>query len=201
MKKLRCGGLSVDEHVLILDSQDNLSLNAGANVATSTANDVAGCVSSINAILLSLKNSGIMVGDTWNLSVTQVEGLLNEDDPYAQDISYNQSLASTTYSNGVITVTGDPSLFRAIPSSAGMGIKKWYAICLNCGGTILTSVRYNGTLLTQADIDDAESMNMDTTGDLIIWVGIDDINLKDKTFSLWSAGYGFRDITIRFVEG
>lgn len=51
-----------------LDDDDKIvvAVDKASNVATSTATDVAGCVTSINAILTALKGAGIMVADSAN---------------------------------------------------------------------------------------------------------------------------------------
>lgn len=62
-------GLSIDDGVLSADEIDTATTEAAglvlqaANVAASEAEDVAGCVTSINAILTALKAAGIMAAD------------------------------------------------------------------------------------------------------------------------------------------
>src|SRR5574344_1096515 len=75
-------------------------LPSAINQTASTATTVAGVKDDFNALLLKLKNTGLMVPDAWNVSAANTPTSLGED------MSANQSnVEFVTIEDNIITVT------------------------------------------------------------------------------------------------
>mgnify|MGYP000965025153 CR=1 FL=1 len=137
-----------------------------------------------------------MVLDTWNVSVAKIAQTPSAD-PNADKITANQSkVSSVALEEGIISVTADVDTLEAFPSSiASQGTHKWVGILITTGLPDITAVKYNGTLLSAADIADATSCG-GLAGDIVLWLKCDEIADTLKMFTLWASGYGDAIFTV-----
>ena len=146
----------------------------------------------VNALLLKLKDSGLMEPDTWNLSVRLAPSLT---DPVA---AANNGKSDVALADGVITVTADVSELEESESSApGQGTHKWVGLGIGTGLSSVKLAKYNGSPLTDEDASEAVSVGLDRPGEFVLYIRADEVVDAPKTITLQAAGYG--EVTIPIV--
>lgn len=165
-----------------------------ANQAASTATAVAGLKNDFNALLVKLKNAGIMTPDAWDISVRLAPALTDSV------AAANNSKASVALADGVITVTADVDTLEASESSApGQGTHKWIGLGIGTGLTSVALAKYNGSQLTEADASEAVSVGLDQAGEFVLYIRADEVVSTPKTITLQADGYGEQTLTITVV--
>lgn len=165
-----------------------------ANQAASTATAVAGLKNDFNALLVKLKNAGIMTPDAWDISVRLAPALTDSV------AAANNSKASVALADGVITVTADVDALEASESSApGQGTHKWIGLGIGTGLTSVALAKYNGSQLTEADASEAVSVGLDQAGEFVLYIRADEVVSTPKTITLQADGYGEQTLTITVV--
>jgi len=170
-------------------------LPSANNQATSTATTVAGVKDDFNALLLKLKDAGLMTPDAWNVSVSKIPT------PSDEDIIANQSkVTAITIEDGVITVAAPVSELIAFQSSnLAQGTHKWIGMLITTGLADITAVKYNGSQLTAADATEATTVG-GSAGDIVMWLKCDEIINTPKVFTLWASGYPEATFTVVIAE-
>ena len=170
-------------------------LPSANNQATSTATTVAGVKDDFNALLLKLKDAGLMTPDAWNVSVSKIPT------PSGEDIIANQSkVTAITIEDGVITVAAPVSELIAFQSSnLAQGTHKWIGMLITTGLADITAVKYNGSQLTAADATEATTVG-GSAGDIVMWLKCDEIINTPKVFTLWASGYPEATFTVVIAE-
>lgn len=164
---------------------------AAENQPASTATAVAGLKNDFNALLLKLKDAGIMAADAWNLSVRLAPSLT---DAVA---AANNAKASVALADGVIMITADVDDLEESESSApGQGTHKWIGLGIGTGQASVTLVKYNGSPLTEADAAEAVSVGLDQPGEFVLYIRADEVANEPKTITLKADGYGEVSLTI-----
>ena len=165
-----------------------------ANQESSTATAVAGLKNDFNALLVKLKNAGIMTPDAWNISARLAPALTDSV------AAANNSKASVALADGVITVTADVDTLEASESSApGQGTHKWIGLGIGTGLTSVALAKYNGSQLTEADASEAASVGLDQAGEFVLYIRADEVVSTPKTITLQADGYGEQTLTITVV--
>ena len=170
-------------------------LPSAINQAASTATTVAGVKDDFNALLLKLKDAGLMTPDAWNVSVSKIPT------PSGEDITANQSkVTAITIEDGVITVAAPVSELIAFQSSnLAQGTHKWIGMLITTGLADITAVKYNGSQLTAADATEATTVG-GSAGDIVMWLKCDEIINTPKVFTLWTSGYPEATFTVVITE-
>lgn len=167
---------------------------AAENQAASTATAVVGLKNDFNALLVKLKNAGIMTPDAWDISVRLAPALTDSV------AAANNSKASVALADGVITVTADVDALEASESSApGQGTHKWIGLGIGTGLTSVALAKYNGSQLTEADASEAVSVGLDQAGEFVLYIRADEVVSTPKTITLQADGYGEQTLTITVV--
>ena len=167
---------------------------AAENQAASTATAVVGLKNDFNALLVKLKNAGIMTPDAWDISVRLAPALTDSV------AAANNSKASVALTDGVITVTADVHALEASESSApGQGTHKWIGLGIGTGLTSVALAKYNGSQLTEADASEAVSVGLDQAGEFVLYIRADEVVSTPKTITLQADGYGEQTLTITVV--
>ena len=165
-----------------------------ANQAASTATAVAGLKNDFNALLVKLKNAGIMTPDAWDISARLAPALTDSV------AAANNAKASVALADGVITVTADVHALEASESSApGQGTHKWIGLGIGTGLTSVALAKYNGSQLTEADASEAVSVGLDQAGEFVLYIRADEVVSTPKTITLQADGYGEQTLTITVV--
>ncbi|OPZ85953.1 MAG: hypothetical protein BWY74_03775 [Firmicutes bacterium ADurb.Bin419] len=161
------------------------------NQAVSSASTVAGLKDNFNALLSKLKDAGYMTLDQWNVSVSKIPS------PSGEEFVLNQSKVSDiSIEAGIITVVVDVDELVAFPrSNPQQGTHKWIGIEITSGLPDITAIKYNGTQLTSADVDEATAVGS-SAGDIVMWLKCDEIIENPKVFTLWASGYGEKSFTV-----
>ena len=161
------------------------------NQSASTATAVAGLKNDFNALLVKLKEAGIMASDVWNLSVRLAPSLTDEV------AARNNEKASVSLANNVIFVTADVDDLEESESSApGQGTHKWIGLGIGTGLSSVTLAKYNGSPLTDADAAEAESVGLDQPGEFVLYIRADEVVDTPKEITLDAEGYPEAVITI-----
>jgi hypothetical protein len=167
---------------------------AAENQAASTATAVVGLKNDFNALLVKLKNAGIMTPDAWDISVRLAPALTDSV------AAANNAKASVALADGVITVTADVHALEASESSApGQGTHKWIGLGIGTGLTSVALAKYNGSQLTEADASEAVSVGLDQAGEFVLYIRADEVVSTPKTITLQADGYGEQTLTITVV--
>ena len=173
--------------------QGSHTSGAADNQAASNATAVAALKNDFNALLIKLKNAGIMTPDTWNITA----GLAPT--PTEEVLVSNKEKASVSLEDGVVTVTVDvDELTESASSEPSQGTHKWLALEIGTGFADITTVKYNGSLLTAQDVSDAQATGC-STGSFVLYIKAEEVLETPKTITLKAAGYGEATITISVV--
>lgn len=165
-----------------------------ANQESSTATAVAGLKNDFNALLVKLKNAGIMTPDAWDISARLAPALTDSV------AAANNAKASVALADGVITVTADVDALEASESSApGQGTHKWIGLGIGTGLTSVALAKYNGSQLTEADASEAASVGLDQAGEFVLYIRADEVVSTPKTITLQADGYGELVLTITVI--
>lgn len=165
------------------------------NQAASTSTTVSGIKDDFNALLVKMKDAGIMTPDSWNVSVAKIATSTGED------LTANQGkVTAITIEDGVITVAVPISELIAFPSSnPAQGTHKWVGMLITTGLPDITAVKYNGTQLTAADATEAATVG-GSAGDIVMWLKCDEIINTPKVFTLLAPGYPEVTFTVVIAE-
>lgn len=173
------------------------------NMAASTAADLAGLKGDFNSLLNALKNAGIMIPDTFTLTLTK-----DLNDAAHADRQYNTSKISSVACDGnviTITLSEKVSALRDFDGGNGWGVHKWLGIGINAGISPITGLKYNGASLTAEDVSEASSVSLGA-GYFVRWVAADLALVGDNTqrskneFTLWADGYAETQYILKIVE-
>lgn len=161
-------------------------LPSAANQAASTASDAAALKNDFNALLLKLKDSGLMTPNVWNVSVSN---LPTPPETPAECALNQAAVESFAIADGIITVTVDPAdLAEYASSNPAQGTHKWVGMEITTGLSDITAVKYNGYQLTAEDAAESASVGS-SEGDIVMWLKVDEILHTPKVFTLWASGY------------
>ena len=165
------------------------------NQPASTATQVAGLKNDFNALLVKLKEAGIMAPDAWNLSVRLAPSLT---DAVA---AANNAKAAVVLADGVITIAADvDSLEESESSAPGQGSHKWLGLGIGTGLSSVALAKYNGSRLTEADAEEAASVGLDQPGEFVLYIRADEVVDTPKTITLKADGYPSVDVTVTLTE-
>lgn len=159
----------------------------------------------VNALLIKLKNAGLMVRDVFTMTVTK-----DVTDSVAghADRQYNTGkISSVAVSDGVITITLSEKVedLKDFDGGNGWGVHKWLGIGISAGISPITGLKYNGALLTAEDVSEATSCGL-SAGYFVRWVAADLVLAGDNTqksvdtFTLGADGYQETKFKLVIVE-
>ena len=159
------------------------------NQSASSATAVAGLKNDFNALLVKLKEAGLMAADAWNIGVRLAPSLT---DAVA---AANNTKASVSLADGVITVTADVDELEESESSApGQGTHKWIGLGIGTGLSSVALAKYNGAQLTDA------SVGLDHPGEFVLYIRADEVVDTPKAITLKADGYPEVTMTITVAE-
>lgn len=172
-----------------------------------SAGTTASLKTSLNALLLKLKNAGIMEGDSWG-TPTVTKNLNDEAPAHADRQANTADISSVAVENGVITITLSKkvSQLKDFDGLHGWGVHKWLGIGVRPWTNAITGLYYNGTQLTAEDVSEAQSVGLNDAGYFVRWVAADLVLAKDNTqkskdtFTIWADGYKVATYKLKIVE-
>lgn len=114
----------------------------------------------------------------------------------------NQSKVNATVVGNEMTVTvtgGVDSLNEWASSNPSQGTGKWIALDIATGTNDITTVKYQGELLTAADVEEADQWKF-AKGHFVLWIKAENVKITPKTFTLGGEGET-KTFTIKVVDG
>ena len=160
---------------------------------------------SLNALLTKLKNAGIMVADTWNVSVLACPstGAM----PTTETAS-NSGHATVTIDGTAIKITLDCEVDDLQDADHGStwGKHKWLGFGVRTGLASVVDIKFTddtGVSVTLASGDATEANDLGlSAGDFVLYIKAEDAKYltAEKYFTLWLDGYEETKFTMQVVE-
>ena len=196
--------------VLQFDEGGSLEGGLMSNQEAATGTGATGgtnAVAAINALLIKLKNAGLMVGDSWD-DPTVTKSLNDTEESHADRQANTEDIASVAVADGVITITLSKKVseLKDFDGKNGWGVHKWLGIGIRPWTNAITDLYYNGSKLTAEDISEAQSLGLNDTGYFVRWIAADLVLAGDNTqksvdtFTLWADGYQKATYKLAIVE-
>lgn len=166
---------------------------------------VAKVRTSLNALIAKLKNAGIMVGDTWNVSVLACP--TSAAMPTTKTAS-NSGHATVTIDGTEITITLDCEVkdLEDADHGATWGKHKWLGFGVRTGLASVVGVKFTddtGASATLADADATEATALGlSAGDFVLYIKAEDPQylVGGKHFTLWADSMEETTYTMTIVE-
>lgn len=193
----------------VLEFEDGAQVEnfpGAANVADTTGNAQANA-GVIKAMLVALKDAGLMVGDAWSLSFKTSTGASLHDMPTTNTLANSNDVTSVVLADGVITVTLDKkvSTLKDCDHGATWGTHKWLGFGITTGlGASVAGVVFadDGGAVTLTAADDAEASDLGlSTGDFILYIKAENVLANGGAeFTLGGLGKQKTAYTIKIAE-
>ena len=177
-----------------------------ANQEPVTGNQVKDVKDAFNALLIGLKNAGIMVPDSWNVSV------LACPTPAAMPTSEttaNSGHATVTIDGTEITITLNCKVSELADANHGetWGKHKWLGFGVRTGLGSVVGMKFTddtgaSVTLSSADADEAATLGLTTPGDFVLYIKAEQAGYLtgEKYFTLKADGYAEITFTMKIVE-
>ena len=177
-----------------------------ANQEPVTGNQVKDVKDAFNALLIGLKNAGIMVPDSWNVSV------LACPTPAAMPTSEttaNSGHATVTINGTEITITLNCKVSELADANHGetWGKHKWLGFGVRTGLGSVVGMKFTddtgaSVTLSSADADEAATLGLTTPGDFVLYIKAEQVEYLtgEKYFTLKADGYAETTFTMKIVE-
>ena len=176
-----------------------------ANQEPVTGSQVKDVKDAFNALLIGLKNAGIMIPDSWNVSV------LACPTPAAMPTSEttaNSGHATVTIDGTEITITLDCEVkdLAVADHGATWGKHKWLGFGVRTGLAAVTGVKFTddtgaSATLGADDASEAQTLGL-SAGDFVLYIKAEQEGYLTgkKSFTLKADGYAETTFTMRIVE-
>lgn len=166
------------------------------NLPESTVASLNTLKESFNALLINLKDAGLMEKDEFTTSVAAISN------PTGESLITNHSKIRTiTYDNNIATIDVPINeLVEFDSSNPAQGIHKWIGLSIGTGRSSIIGVTYNGTYdLVQADVNEATNAGC-PEGSFVLWLKCDEVINTPKIITISRAGYTTETITINVID-
>ena len=176
-----------------------------ANQEPVTGSQVKDVKDAFNALLIGLKNAGIMIPDSWNVSV------LACPTPAAMPTSEttaNSGHATVTIDGTEITITLNCEVkdLAVADHGATWGKHKWLGFGVRTGLAAVTGVKFTddtgaSATLGADDASEAQTLGL-SAGDFVLYIKAEQEGYLTgkKSFTLKADGYAETTFTMRIVE-
>ena len=191
---------------LVFEEGSSISGFPGAaNQEPVTGSQVKDVKDAFNALLIGLKNAGIMIPDIWNVSV------LACPTPAAMPTSEttaNSGHATLTIDGTEITITLDCEVkdLAVADHGATWGKHKWLGFGVRTGLAAVTGVKFTddtgaSVTLGADDASEAQTLGL-SAGDFVLYIKAEQEGYLTgkKSFTLKADGYAETTFTMRIVE-
>ena len=191
---------------LIFDEGASFSGFPGAeNMVPDTSNTASKIRDDLNALIIKLKNAGIMIPDSWNVSVLACPTPAAM--PTAQTTA-NSGHATVTISGTAITITLDGKVSDLVDADHGetWGKHKWLGFGVRTGLAAVTGIKFTddtgaSATLGADDATEATALGL-SAGDFVLYIKADQAAYLtgEKHFTLKADGYAETTFTMKIVE-
>ena len=180
--------------------EDGGSLEGGLMPNQAACTGTSNGEKAVNALLLKLKNAGLMVADAFTITVNHS---VNDQNAGHANRTYNTGkISDVAYADGVITITLSDKVanLKDFDGGGSWGVHKWMGIGVSAGISPITGLYFNGDQLTDDDVTEATAMGL-SAGYFVLWVKAERIvEGASNKFILWADGYAKTEITLVIVE-
>ena len=178
---------------------------AAANQSPSTATQVSALKNDFNALLIALKNAGIMDPDEWNVSVLACP--TSSAMPTEQTAANSGHATVTMEDNGiVITLDCLVSGLEDADHGEAWGVHKRLGFGVRTGLGSVVGVKFTDdtgaeAVLTADDAAEAATLGL-SDGDFVLYIKAEDAKYLtgEKHFTLWADGHAATQFTMQIVE-
>ena len=191
---------------LVFDEGGSIAGFPGAaNQEPVTGSQVKDVKDAFNALLIGLKNAGIMIPDSWNISVLACPTPAAM--PTAQTTA-NSGHATVTIDGTEITITLDCEVkdLAVADHGATWGKHKWLGFGVRTGLAAVTGVKFTddtgaSATLGADDASEAQTLGL-SAGDFVLYIKAEQEGYLTgkKSFTLKADGYAETTFTMRIVE-
>ena len=177
-----------------------------ANQEPVTGNQVKDVKDAFNVLLIGLKNAGIMVPDSWNLSVL---ACLTPAAMPTSETTANSGHATVTIDGTEITITLNCKVSELADANHGetWGKHKWLGFGVRTGIGSVVGMKFTddtgaSVTLSSADADEAATLGLNTPGDFVLYIKAEQAGYLtgEKYFTLKADGYAETTFTMKIVE-
>ena len=192
---------------LVFDEGGSIAGFPGAeNFTPKTTNTAADIRSDLNGLITKLKNAGIIIPDSWHLSV------LACPTPAAMPTSEttaNSGHATVTIDGTEITITLNCKVSELADADHGTtwGKHKWLGFGVRTGLGSVVGMKFTddtgaSVTLSSADADEAATLGLTTPGDFVLYIKAEQVEYLtgEKYFTLNADGYAETTFTMKIVE-
>ena len=175
------------------------------NMVPDTSNTASKIREDLNALIIKLKNAGIMVPDEWNVSV------LACPTPAAMptaETAANSGHATVAVDGNNITITLDCEVKDLAVADHGetWGKHKWLGFGVRTGQGSIVGIRFTDdtgatATLAAGDASEADTLGL-SAGDFVLYIKAEDAKYLtgEKYFKLWDDGYAEEVFTMKIAE-
>ena len=177
-----------------------------ANQEPVTGNQVKDVKDAFNALLIGLKNAGIMVPDSWNVSVLACPTPASMP---TSETAANSGHATVTIDGTEITITLNCKVSELANANHGetWGTHKWLGFGVRTGLGSVVGMKFTddtgaSVTLSSADADEAATLGLNTPGDFVLYIKAEQAEYLtgEKYFTLKADGYAETTFTMKIVE-
>ena len=192
---------------LVFDEGGSIAGFPGAeNFTPKTTNTAADIRSDLNGLITKLKNAGIIIPDSWHLSV------LACPTPAAMPTSEttaNSGHTTVTIDGTEITITLNCKVSELANANHGetWGTHKWLGFGVRTGLGSVVGMKFTddtcaSVTLSSADADEAVTLGLTTPGDFVLYIKAEQAGYLtgEKHFTLKADGYAETTFTMKIVE-
>ncbi len=180
---------------------------AAENQAAETPNSdtVAKVRTSLNDLITKLKDAGIMIGDSWNVSVLACPTPASMP---TSETAANSGHATVTIDGTEITITLDCKVNELADANHGetWGTHKWLGFGVRTGLDSVVGVKFTddtgaSATLTADDATEATALGL-SAGDFVLYIKAEDTSYltAGKSFTLWASSMAKTEFTLCVVE-
>ena len=176
-----------------------------ANVAVGTGTGGAAIRNDLNAVVIALKNAGIMIPDAWNLSVHACS--IPASMPTEQTVA-NSGHATVSVDGTEITIALDCKVSDLAEANHGetWGKHKWLGFGVRTGLDSVVGIKFIDdtgaeATLASGDASEAESLGL-SAGDFVLYIKAEqeEYLTGEKPFTLVKDGYAVTTFTMKITE-
>jgi len=191
---------------LVFDEGGSISgLPGAANFTPKTTTTAADIRADLNLLIKNLKNAGLMVGDTWSVSVLACP---TSSAMPTEETAENSGHATVAINGTDITITLDCAVEDLDDANHGdiWGTHKWLGFGVRTGLNSVVGVKFTddtgaSATLTSADADEATALGL-SDGDFVLYIKAEQPGYLAgvKHFTLKADNYAETTYTMKIVE-
>lgn len=156
-------------------------------------------------IITALKNAGIMVPDSWDLSVLAVP---TKAAMPTEETGSNSGHATVSVEDNVITIALDCEVKDLSDANHGetWGKHKWLGFGIRTGLASVVGIKFTDdtgaqATLSSTDAEEATALGL-SAGDFVLYIKAEqpEYLLGKKHFTVWTDGYALTQFTLQITE-